>query len=92
MYTKAIRLVGNQSKMVTEHHLKSTGLRAIAMPLYDHNCLRIDGLGVGSDYSITVPYAIKSTRLPVYGYSRDQIDQLSVLLLRRRSHTAQCFL
>jgi hypothetical protein len=62
VYTKTIRLVGNQ--MVIEHHLKNTGQLPIDTPLYDHNFLTIDGVGVGKDYSITVPYTIKPTGRP----------------------------
>ncbi len=64
VYTKTIRLVGKDGTMQIEHHLKNTGKLPLVTPLYDHNFLTIDGRGVGPDYSITVPYAIKPTRAP----------------------------
>lgn len=64
VYTKTIRLVGNTSQLVIEHHLKNTGKLALASPIYDHNFLTIDGIPVGKGYSITAPYEIKSTRAP----------------------------
>ena len=64
IYTKTIRLLGDTSQMVIEHHLKNTGKLAIATPVYDHNFLTIDGLPVGKAYSITVPYDLKPTHAP----------------------------
>ncbi len=64
VYTKTIRLVGDSSRMVIEHRLKNTGKLPIATPVYDHNFLTIDGLGVGPAYSVAVPYDIRSTRAP----------------------------
>ncbi len=64
VYTKTIRLVGDNAQMVVEHHLKNTGNLPIETPLYDHNFLTVDGGGVGSNYSITLPYEIKPTREP----------------------------
>ena len=37
VYTKTIRLVGDTSQMVIEHHLKNTGRLALTSQLYDHN-------------------------------------------------------
>lgn len=64
VYTKTIRLVGDSSTLVIEHRLKNTGKLPIATRLYDHNFLTIDGVQVGSGYSISVPYTIQPTRLP----------------------------
>lgn len=68
VYTKTVRFVGNESKMVIEHSLKNVGTMALQTNVYDHNFLTIDGLPVGSDYSITVPYSVKSTRAPDVKY------------------------
>jgi hypothetical protein len=62
VYTKTIRLVGNTSQLVIEHHLKNTGKLPIATPLYDHNFLTIDGLSVGKSYTVAAPYDLKPTR------------------------------
>jgi hypothetical protein len=64
VYTKTVRLVDDTSQVVIEHRLRNTGKLAIATRLYDHNFLTIDGLSVGSGYSISVPYTIQSTRAP----------------------------
>ena len=64
VYTKTIRLIGDSSGLVIEHHLRNTGKLPIATKLYDHNFLTIDGIPVGSSYSISVPYKIEPTRLP----------------------------
>jgi hypothetical protein len=39
------------------------GQSSIQTVVYDHNFLTIDKNGIGADYSITVPYEIKSTRV-----------------------------
>jgi hypothetical protein len=64
IYTKTIRLVGDTSQLIIEHHLKNTGKLPIETRLYDHNFLTIDGMQVGSEYSISVPYDIKAARQP----------------------------
>jgi hypothetical protein len=63
-------LVGDNSKMVIEHHLKNTGKLSIGTLLYDHNFLTLDSVGVGSGYTISVPYDIKSTREPNAAFVR----------------------
>jgi hypothetical protein len=72
IYTKTIRLVGDSNKMTIEHHLKNTGKLPIATPVYDHNFLTIDGMGVGSAYSISVPYDIKPAPAPESKFVRIQ--------------------
>ena len=70
VYTKTIRLVGDDSEFVMEHRLKNTGKISIATKLYDHNFLTVDGMGVGSWYSISVPYKIEATRQPDAKFAR----------------------
>ena len=64
IYSKTVRLVGDSSDLVIDHRLRNVGKLPLAAKLYDHNFLTIDGLGVGSAYSVTVPYKIASTRPP----------------------------
>lgn len=64
VYTKTLRVVGDQSQLVIEHRLRNVGKQAITTKLYDHNFLTIDGAQVGSGYTIRVPYTIQSTRPP----------------------------
>lgn len=70
VYTKTIRLVGDDSEFVMEHRLKNTGKISIATKLYDHNFLTVDGMGVGPWYSISVPYKIEATRPPDPKFAR----------------------
>ena len=70
VYTKTIRLVGETSSLVIEHRLLNTGKLSIKSKVYDHNFLTIDGLGVGSAYSIQVPYKIEPKRLPDAKFAR----------------------
>ncbi len=64
VYSKTIRLTGDKSELVIEHRLKNTGKLPIKSKLYDHNFLTMDGIQVGSTYSISVPYKIEPKRLP----------------------------
>lgn len=64
IYTKTLRVDGDSNRLIIEHHLKTVGKIAISTRIYDHNFLTIDGLPVGSAYSITVPYTIQPTRQP----------------------------
>jgi hypothetical protein len=64
VYTKTIRLIGDSNQLVIEHRLRNTGKLLIVSRLYDHNFLTIDGIQVGSGYSISVPYKLEPTRLP----------------------------
>lgn len=64
VYTKTIRLVGDSSTLVIEHHLKNTGKLPITTTVYDHNFLTIDGMNVGKAYSISVPYDIEPKPAP----------------------------
>jgi hypothetical protein len=64
VYTKTIRLTAENSQLVIEHRLKNTGKLPIVTKIYDHNFLTMDGIQVGSSYSISVPYKIEPTRLP----------------------------
>jgi hypothetical protein len=54
-------LVGDTGELVIEHRLKNTGKLPIATKVYDHNFLTMDGVQVGTGYSITVPYKIEPT-------------------------------
>ena len=62
-YRKTIRLVSGKPQMTIEHSLRNTGKLAIKTRVYDHNFLVLDHLPTG-DYTVTVPYEIKSTRAP----------------------------
>jgi hypothetical protein len=64
VYTKTIHLVSNKPEMVIEHTLKNTGKRAIETSVYNHNFLVLDNQPIGPDFSITLPFSIKSEKPP----------------------------
>lgn len=64
VYTKVIRLAAGKPEMVIEHHLKNIGRRAIRTSVFDHNFLVLDKQPVGPDYSISVPFTIKTNQPP----------------------------
>lgn len=64
VYSKTIRLTAGKPEMVISHRLTNTGRLPINTNVYNHNFLVLDKLPPGPDYSITVPYEIKTTRPP----------------------------
>src|SRR5258708_37131988 len=50
--------------MVMSHRLTNTGRLPIRTNVYNHNFLVLDRLPPGPDYTITVPFEIKTTRPP----------------------------
>jgi len=63
LYKKTIRLTEDKPEMVIEHSLKNIGKLPITSLVYNHNFTLFDHLPT-SDITVTVPYEIKSTRLP----------------------------
>jgi len=64
IYSKTIRLTPAKPEMVISHRLINTGRLPIKTNVYNHNFLVLDRLPPGPDYSITVPYALKTNRPP----------------------------
>jgi hypothetical protein len=64
VYSKTIRLTPGKAEMVMSHRLTNTGRQRIQTNVYNHNFLVLDRLPPGPDYTITVPYEIKTTRPP----------------------------
>jgi len=64
VYTKTLRLTPGKPELVMSHRLTNTGRLAIQTNVYDHNFLVLDRLPPGPDYTITVPFEIKTTRPP----------------------------
>src|SRR5262245_41953908 len=63
LYKKTIQLSGDKPEMVIQHSLKNIGKLPIKSVVYNHNFTLFDHLPT-SDITVTVPYEIKSTRLP----------------------------
>jgi hypothetical protein len=62
VYRKTVSVLKNE--MTIRHSLRNTGSKPVDTNVYNHNFLRIDGAGPGPDYTITVPFAIRSHRPP----------------------------
>jgi hypothetical protein len=64
IYRKSVRLIEGKPEMVLEHSLKNTGRRTIRSTVYNHNFLVLDKQPPGPDFTIEVPFQIKSPRPP----------------------------
>lgn len=64
IYRKTVRLIKGTPEMVLEHNLRNTGRRAIWSTVYNHNFLVLDKQPPGPDFTITVPFHIRSTQPP----------------------------
>ena len=64
IYRKTVRLIPGKPEMVLEHHLKNTGRRAILTSVYNHNFLVLDRQTTGPDFTVTVPFQIRSPQPP----------------------------
>lgn len=58
LYTKTLRLVSGQPRMVIDHTLKNLGRLPIVTDVYDHNFTAIDNQPIGPDYSVTLPFSV----------------------------------
>jgi hypothetical protein len=64
VYTKTVRFSKGKPEMVLRHSLRNKGRRPIDTSVYDHNFLVLDKQPIGPDFSITVPYDIKTEHAP----------------------------
>ena len=64
IYRKTVRLIEGKPEMVLEHSLRNTGRRTIQSSVYNHNFLVLDKQPPGPDFGITVPFQIRSHRIP----------------------------
>ncbi|HTH47305.1 MAG TPA: hypothetical protein VMB21_07320, partial [Candidatus Limnocylindria bacterium] len=62
LYTKTLRLVPGQPRMVIDHTLKNIGRLPIETDVYDHNFTVLDHQPIGPDFSITLPFPIQLDR------------------------------
>lgn len=58
LYTKTLRLVPRQPRMMIEHTLKNLGRLPITTDVYDHNFTTLDHQPIGPGYSITLAVPI----------------------------------
>ena len=64
LYQKTVRLTAGKPEMVLEHRLKNTGTRTIRSSVFNHNFLVLDRQPPGPDFTIRVPFPIRSPRPP----------------------------
>lgn len=64
VYRKTLRLIAGQSQMALEHSLTNTGTRAIHTDVFNHNFLVLDKQPPGPDFTISVPFSIRSEKPP----------------------------
>jgi hypothetical protein len=57
-YTKTVRLVKGQPRMVLEHRLKNTGTKVIASDVYEHNFYMLDKQPTGPDVVVKFPFEV----------------------------------
>ena len=79
VYRKTVRLVKGKAQMQIEHSLRNTGTKPIDTNVYDHNFLRIDGEAPGPDYTVTVPFSIRSNRPPNKDFAEIQGNRILYL-------------
>ena len=63
-YRKIVRLAGTGPEMTIEHSFRNTGRNAISSRVYNHNFLVLHGQPPGPDFTISVPFEIRSDRPP----------------------------
>jgi hypothetical protein len=57
-YTKTIRLLKGEPKMVLEHRLRNTGQKAIVSDVYEHNFYMLDKQPTGPDLVVKFPFEV----------------------------------
>ena len=64
VYRKIVQLAKGKPVMSLGHSLKNTGHRTIQSAVYNHNFLVLDRQPPGPDFSLTVPFQIRSPHPP----------------------------
>jgi hypothetical protein len=63
-YRKTVRLLDNSASMEITHSFRNTGTKVISSRVYNHNFLVIDGQAPGPDFTLSVPFEIRSQQPP----------------------------
>jgi hypothetical protein len=63
-YRKTVRVLPGKPEMVIEHSFRNLAAKDIVTDVYDHNFLRIDGDPPGPDYTIIMPFQVRTSRPP----------------------------
>lgn len=79
VYRKTVRLARGKPEMALEHSLRNTGTRTIQNNVYNHNFLTLDQQPTGPDFTIEVPFQIKSSSPPDKALAAIRGNRLSFL-------------
>jgi hypothetical protein len=60
IYRKTVSLTSGKAQMVLSHSLRNTGQKTIGGSVYNHNFLYLDRQAPGPDFTVTVPFEIRS--------------------------------
>ncbi len=60
-YRKSVSVAPDRPQMVLAHTLRNTGQRVIQTSVYNHNFLYLDRLSPSPDFSLTVPFRIRTS-------------------------------
>lgn len=64
VYRKVVRLAPGKPELVIEHELRNIGRLPIQTRQYNHNFLVLDKAPTGPDFTIILPFEIKTTNAP----------------------------
>ena len=60
-YRKTVSVAGDKPQLVLDHVLRNTGKRVIQTSVYNHNFLHLDRQPPGPDFSLAVPFKIRTS-------------------------------
>jgi hypothetical protein len=61
-YRKTVSLAGDKPQMLLDHALRNTGKRVLQTSVYNHNFLYLDRQAPGPDFSLSVPFRIRTSQ------------------------------
>ena len=63
-YRKTVTVAGDKPRMVLDHALRNTGTRVIQTSVYNHNFLYLDRQAPSPEFTLTVPFSIRTPQPP----------------------------
>ncbi len=76
-YRKTVSVAGDKPRMVLDHGLRNTGKRVIQTSVYNHNFLYLDRQAPGPDFSLTVPFRIRTAQPLESGFAEVREHQIA---------------
>jgi hypothetical protein len=80
-YTKTVSLTKDQPQLSIAHALRNTGKRPIQSSVYNHNFLYLDRQAPGPDFSLKMPFAVKTT--PPLDPKLARVEQNQIVFAKR---------